>query len=165
MAWSVRRALALATCLVAFGVQPGVPSANDGDSIGNLGGRWAGEGTMVLASGPSQNFRCVVTYFLNDDASRVRQNLRCQGGNYKFDAATRLEIEDGQVTGVWTENTHALTGTVRGTITEKGFDIKLSGQFFQASMTVVSTDCQQSVKLIPARSDLMKELTAALKKC
>ena len=165
MAWSVRRAMPLALCLLALGMQPGSPRANEIDSIGNLQGRWAGEGTMVPASGPSQNFRCVVTYFLTEEGSRVRQNLRCQGGNYKFDAATRLEIDAGQVTGVWIENTHALTGTVSGTVTEKGFDIRLSGQFFQASMTVVSTDCQQSVRLVPARADLMKELTAALKKC
>jgi hypothetical protein len=165
MVWSVRRALPLALCLLALGALPGSSGANEVDTIGNLHGRWAGEGTMVPATGPSQNFRCVVTYFLTEEGSRIRQNLRCQGGNYKFDAATKLEIDAGQVTGVWTENTHALTGTVSGTVTQTGFDITLSGQFFQASMTVVSSDCQQSVKLVPARADLMKELTAALKKC
>lgn len=152
-------------CLLALGIQPGVPSANEGDSVVNLEGRWAGEGTMVPASGPNENFRCVVTYFLNDDASRVRQNLRCQGANYKFDAGTRLQIEDGKVTGVWADNVYSLNGTVTGIVTAKGFDILLRGQFFQAKMTVVSSDCQQSVKVVPDRADYMRELAAVLKKC
>ena len=164
MAWSLRL-LACVVGLLAFAVQPSVPSANEGDTVGNLQGRWAGEGTMVPAAGPNENFRCVVTYLLSDDASRVRQNLRCQGANYKFDAGTRLQIEDGKVTGVWSDNVYALNGTVTGVVTPKGFDIQLRGQFFQAKMTVVSSDCQQSVKVVPDRADYMRELAAVLKKC
>ena len=77
---------------------------------------------------------------------------------------TRLDIEKGRVTGVWAENIYSLNGTVRGTVTDRGFDIRLLGTFFQARMTVVTTACEQSVKLVPEGSGSMKEMAAVLTK-
>ena len=46
-----------------------------------------------------------------------------------------------------------------------GFDILLSGRYFEARMRVVSNNCEQSVTVVPERKDEMKELAAVLKKC
>lgn len=161
----LRTSLAFSACLIAVGMAPGPSRADDGNSIVKLAGRWAGEGTMVPASGPNESFRCVITYFPSDDGSRVKQNLRCNGPNNKFDAATHLQIEGAQVTGRWTDNVYSLTGSVTGLVTKDGFDIQLTGQFFDAKMTVVSTPCQQSVTVKPDRADYMRELAAVLRKC
>jgi hypothetical protein len=154
-----------ALCLSLIGVPIGGASASDPAAIAGLSGRWAGEGTLVPNRGPSEIFKCVITYFLSDDASRVRQNLRCHGDSYKFDAATKLQIVGGQVTGQWSDNVNSLTGSVSGSVTDKGFDIRLSGQFFAGTMSVVSSGCEQSVKVVPDRPDHMRELAAVLKKC
>ena len=48
---------------------------------------------MVPTYGRNEQFRCIVTYAVGEAASRVRQHLRCQGDDTRFDAVTRLDIE------------------------------------------------------------------------
>lgn len=135
------------------------------EPIIKLAGRWAGQGVMTPASGPAESFKCVITYFPNGNGSQVTQNLRCRGISYRFDAATHLDIENGRVKGRWTDNIYALSGTVDGTVTASGFDILLLGTLFTAKMTVVSSNCEQSIVVVPERNTEMKELAAVLKKC
>jgi hypothetical protein len=152
--------------MAMLGIEPSVSGASAGgtDPIGKLAGRWAGGGTMVPTYGRNERFRCIITYAVGEDASRVRQHLRCQSDETRFDAVTRLDIEDDQVTGVWADNVYSLTGTVRGRVTAKGFDIRLLSSFFQARMTVVTTACEQSVKVVPEGAGNMKEMAAVLTK-
>lgn len=135
------------------------------EPIVRLAGRWAGPGVMTPSAGPAENFKCVITYFSNDSGSQVRQNLRCRGASYRFDAATYLDINNGRVTGRWMDNVYSLSGTVDGTVTASGFDVLLLGRLFTAKMTVVSSNCEQSVVVVPVRQTEMKELAAFLKKC
>lgn len=135
------------------------------DVVLSLAGRWAGMGTVVPTSGPAQTFKCVITYFPNEDGSTVKQNLRCKNPSYNFDAATDLRIDGGIITGRWQDNINPINGKVDGAITADGFDILLSGQFFNAKMTVLSLPCEQSVTIVPDRAVYMKELAAVLRKC
>lgn len=155
----VARPLLLAAVLVLCGA-----SAVGAHPIEKLAGRWAGGGTMVPGSGPKEQFRCIVTYAVEDETSRVRQHLRCQGEQTRFDAVTRLDIEGRQVTGVWADNVYSLSGTVKGRVTDKGFDVWLLSTFFQARMTVATSACEQSVKLVPEGVESMKEMAAVLTK-
>jgi hypothetical protein len=140
--------------------------AQDGNSILPLAGRWAGAGTMIPASGPSETFRCVVTYFPSENGSRLRQNLRCKSASYQFDGATQLRITAGKVTGRWQDKINSLSGTVTGNITADGFHILLRGDLFNAKMTVVSSPCRQSVTIVPEEGTPLKKLSAVLqKKC
>ena len=120
---------------------------------------------MVPISGPNQSFRCVATYFPSKDGSQVRQNLRCQSQDLHFDAATELRIEAGRITGQWTEKVYSLSGSIAGNVTSDGFDVLLHGEFLDAKMTVVTTECQQSVKVAVDRDDTIKELALVLRKC
>ena len=150
--------------LMACAGEPWISSARAADvrSIEKLAGRWAGGGTLVPTSGRNEQFRCIITYAVEDEASRVRQHLRCQGDRTRFDAVTRLDIEGRQVTGAWADNVYSLSGTVKGRVTDKGFDIWLLSSFFQARMTVATSACEQSVKLVPEGVESMKEIAAVL---
>ena len=154
--------LPIATAMVAILVGAAAAGANGPSPVAKLAGRWAGDGTLVPTYGRNEAFRCIIIYSVGDDASRVRQHLRCQGEDTTFDAITRLDISGDRVTGVWVENTYSINGTVRGTVTAKGFDIRLLGTFFQARMTVVANACEQSVKVVPEGSGNMKEMAAVL---
>jgi hypothetical protein len=81
------------------------------------------------------------------------------------DGATQPEITAGKVTGRWQDKINSLDGTISGTVTPDGFHILLSGQFFDAKMTVVSSPCQQSVTIVPEQGTPIKKLSAVLKKC
>ena len=139
--------------------------AHDSPSIPSLAGRWAGEGTMVPASGPSESFRCIVTYFPSENSARLRQNLRCRSASYQFDGSTQLQIAAGKLTGHWQDKVNSLDGTVSGRLTPDGFHILLHGKFFDAKMTVVSSPCQQSVTIVPEEGTPIKKLSVVLKKC
>lgn len=145
---------------------PPPPPPAQVDPIENLAGKWSGQGTMVPTSGRNEQFRCIITYQVGDDASRVHQHLRCQGDNRHFDAVTRLDIDEDKVTGVWADNVYSISGRLYGNVTDKGFNIQLTSFFFDARMSVVSSNCQQTVKVIPNDSSVgMKELAATVKKC
>jgi hypothetical protein len=142
------------------------PPPPEVDPIENLAGRWSGEGTMVPTRGRNEQFRCIITYQVAEEASRVRQHLRCQGDNRNFDAVTRLDIDEDKVTGVWADNVYSISGTLYGKVTDKGFNIQLTSYYFDAKMSVVSSNCHQTVKVTPNDSSVgMKELAATLKKC
>jgi hypothetical protein len=151
--------------LLPLVLQPNLGRAQTPSPTLALSGRWAGTGTLVPISGPNETLKCVVTYFPSKDGSQVRQNLRCQSENLHFDAASELRIEAGRITGQWTEKVYSLTGSVAGTVTSDGFDVVLHSEFLDAKMAVVSTECQQSVKVAVDRDDTIKELALVLKKC
>lgn len=159
------RALAPSCLMLALVAGPGPGHSGESNAIQGLAGRWAGAGTLLPASGPTESFKCIITYFPSEDGARMKQNLRCHGENKRFDAATHLEIIGGVVKGWWEDKVYSLNGKVDGFVTERGFDIVLSGQFFAAKMRVVSSPCEQSVTITPDRKDQMRELAAVLRKC
>jgi len=96
----------------------------------------------------------------------VQQNLRCDNGaDFKLHAATELEVEGSKVKGVWQDKINEIDGTVAGSVTPGGFEVKLSGRYFQATMLVAGQGCDQQVKVMPQKSDVFRELAATLKKC
>ena len=161
-AWSAAAALVLAGLLTTEKMSA-APAA---DPLAHLAGRWVGNAVMTPASGPASNFKCVVTYLPRKDGPGLQQNLRCEdGGNFKLHAATEFSVEGGKVTGHWQDKINEIDGTVVGNVTADGFVVHLAGRFFDAQMAVAGSACVQSVKVMPAKSELFKELAATLKKC
>ncbi len=157
-------AVGLAGLTLGGGVLLGaVPQGQD--TIARLLGRWAGNGSVTPVSGPAEPFRCVVTYRSGSEGAMLQQNLRCQGANHSLDAATHLNIANGQVTGTWEERLKSLGGEVMGKVTPTGFDVYLSGRFFEAQLVVAGTGCTQDVKLTPLKAEVIRELSATLRKC
>jgi hypothetical protein len=151
--------------LPASGLRDGPLAQDASDPILALAGRWAGSATLVNASGPNETYRCVATYFPSDNGARVRQNLRCTSANYRFDGATHLEVAGGKITGRWQDKVNNLDGIVNGLVKPDGFHILLSGNFFDAKMTVASSRCQQAVTIVLEEGLPVKKISAVLRKC
>jgi hypothetical protein len=160
-----RTLLACALLALAGGTWANRAPAQTADPILSLAGRWAGVATLVPASGPNEAYNCVATYFPTDNGARLTQNLRCKSENYQFDGTTQLQIAAGKITGRWQDKVNNLDGTVNGTVKPDGFDILLSGDFFDAKMTVANTPCQQSFTLEIEEGLPVKKISAVLKKC
>jgi len=163
-----RRWLATAfACVISILAGSGrdVALAQTVDPIMALAGRWAGSATLVPDSGPNQAYSCVVTYFPADNGARLTQNLRCKSENYQFDGTTQLQIAGSKITGRWQDKINNLDGVVNGTVKPDGFDILLSGDFFDAKMTIASTSCQQTFAIVLEEGLPVKRISAVLKKC
>ena len=65
----------------------------------------------------------------------------------------------------WQDKINEIEGTVAGDVTADGFEVELTGRYFQAKMAVSGQGCDQSVKLMPQKSEVFRELSATLKKC
>lgn len=136
------------------------------DPLSHLAGRWVGNAVMTSTQGPQSRFKCIVTYLPRKDAPGMRQNLRCDNGaDFKLHAATDLAVEGDKVVGRWMDKINEIEGTVEGVVTKTGFEVELSGRFFEARMAVAGEGCDQSVRVLPKRADVFRELAATLKKC
>jgi len=160
----------LKVTLAAGGLLLAATSANfaalpDSDPLSRLAGRWTGEGVMTLTSGSPVSFKCIVTYLATKDGAGMKQNLRCKGHGTRLDAATILKVNGTKVSGRWEDEINSIDGTVRGDVTEDGFEVMLGGRFFAAKMAVAGSACEQQVTVSPRRSAYFRELSAALKKC
>lgn len=162
-----RRAAVAAAALAAAGVLSTQLFAATPplDPLAHLVGRWVGNAVMTTSSGPA-NFKCIVTYLPRKDGPGMQQNLRCDNGNnFKLHAATSLMVDGNKVVGKWKDTINEVEGNVSGSVTPTGFEVNLTGAYFQARMAVAGQGCDQSVTVQPFKSELFQELAATLKKC
>ena len=131
-------------------------------------GRWTGTGKLVPTSGVTEDFKCVVTYIPargEENKPDLTQNLRCKSRHYRLDATAEFIINDRELDGFWQDRANNVSGHVQGVITEKGYEILLKSETFEAYMQVTGTDCRQSVTVVPMKITYVRELTASLRKC
>lgn len=134
-------------------------------SITDLAGRWAGSGTVQWKNGNQQPYKCTVTYFLGDNATRVKQTLRCQSPDEnKLEIATLMQVSGEDITGTWEERLSSMTGTVKGKVTANGYEAFAQNQFFNAAFEIeMANACEQQVTIRPSRD--IAVIKANLKKC
>jgi hypothetical protein len=165
VALAVVLAVALAAGLAGSIAAAKMAGAAAIDPLVHLAGRWVGNAVMTPSSGPVSNFKCVVTY-LQRKAPGMQQNLRCDdGADFKLHVATDLEVEGTTVSGHWQDKINDVDGTVAGNVTPTGFEARLDGRYFQATVVVSGQGCDQSIKVMPQKSSVFRELAATLKKC
>ena len=133
--------------------------------ISDLAGRWAGSGTVQWKNGNEQPYKCTVTYFLGDNATRVKQTLRCQSPDEnKLEIATLMQVSGETITGTWEERLSSMTGTVKGRVTANGYEALAHNQFFNAAFEIeMASACEQQVTIRPSRDIAI--IKANLRKC
>mgnify|MGYP001296137540 CR=1 FL=1 len=163
----LRRFAVAAVALVASSSNAGHLRAEGSTEKGPLilQGRWTGEGTLKPEGAPQEKFKCVATYFPAKLGHEVKQNLRCQSHSYKFDIASLFEIDGEKVSGTWREKTYEFEGAIDGVVKKDRYDVRLSGDFFEADMVIEGTACQQMLTVTPTPDMHIEYMTAFLKKC
>lgn len=132
--------------------------------LSHLPGRWSGWGAITLASGKSEQVKCIATYFIKNDGGKLEQNLRCASASYRIDAKADLEVVSDQVRGRWEERTNAASGSVTGRMTGSGFNLSIRGDSFTAAMAVSTSPCKQSINIAPEGTDV-RRIAIGLGKC
>ena len=162
-AWSFRR-LAAASASAAVAVTGAAAHVALANPVLNLAGRWSGPGSIVMASGETEQMRCVATYFVDGGGGSVKQNLRCASQGYKIDAISNLTVANGRVSGGWEERTWDTKGSIKGDVQTDGFNLTIDGPGFTAAMAVKTSNCTQSISITP-RGNIVARISMSLGKC
>ena len=152
---SVRFIPALAALTLAFPAMAG--------PIEKLPGRWTGWGEMVLAGGNVEKVKCVATYFAEPNQG-LRHNLRCASNSYSIDAEAKMKVAGRRVSGEWMERKYSTGGAMTGEVNGSGIVVSISGEAFQARMTLETTKCKQSMNISPSGIEIA-QIAVKMSKC
>ncbi len=122
-----------------------------GDDAGpftSLPGRWVGEGRLGFKSGDVENIKCRATYFIENKGRHLKQNIRCASASGKVELKSEINnAEGGKLTGTWKELLYNLSGELDGSITKRGFRIKVIGKDLHAHMEIIVKNNRQIVEM------------------
>jgi hypothetical protein len=155
-----------ATALVSLvwliaSVAPGF--AADASPFKDLPGRWVGDGKLGLKEGKIETVKCRATYFLSDDGSELKQNIRCASASGNIEVKSVVTYKDSKLSGSWNELIYNLGGDLSGTVTPRGFRIAVHGSGLTANMDVILLNGKQVVEIQFFESAL-RGLTLVLQK-
>ena len=144
---------------------PNAESAAPASPIGDLAGRWAGDGTVQWRTGREEPYRCIVTNFLDEGAKSIKQTLRCHNAaENRLEVASHLRVAGEAISGTWEERLSSMNGTIKGRVTANGYEAFAENPFFTAAFAIeMSSACEQQVTIRPSRE--IAVIKANLKKC
>lgn len=156
------RAAEPAKVLAAEPSKLGVGAPN---GLQHLKGRWVGEGVAELKNGRQEPFKCIATYFQNPQGSELKHNLRCESPNVRMAVTALMQISGGAIVGTWHEKQYEIEGRVNGNVTTDGIRMVIGHQSKEATMELTATNCEQKVVVAPGADEIVRLVTASLKRC
>lgn len=129
----------------------------------DLPGRWVGDGRIGLTDGKVESVKCRATYFVNEAADELKQNIRCASASGKIEVKSVVTAKDGKLSGTWNELVYNLGGEMSGDVTQRGFRIAVRAGDLTANMDVIVMNDRQIVE-IQFFSSTLRGLTLILKK-
>lgn len=123
--------LALAGVCIAGAALAGAPGPFEA-----FAGRWVGEGRLGFRQGATEEVKCRVNYIASDEGQSLHQSIRCAAQGGSIDVKTQIKHADGTVSGTWKELTRDWSGTVSGKVSDKSLKVRVSGDQFNANMSV-----------------------------
>ena len=82
-----------------------------------LTGSWSGNGKITANNGASERIRCRGTYRASKSGRTLALRLRCAGDSYKFEIASDINYDGGNISGSWSETTRQVHGSISGRAT------------------------------------------------
>jgi hypothetical protein len=142
-----RSIFALAALLVA-GVSSS-PSHAQSAPFAGMAGYWSGAGSVTLDDGSSEKIRCRASYAVSGNGSGLNQTLTCASDSYKFDLKTNVVVEQGALSGSWSESSRGITGSLSGRASNGNIQATASAAGFSAGISVTTHGNKQSVAIKP----------------
>ena len=116
-------------------------------AFARLAGQWAGSGSIELADGTREPIRCRAAYDFLEERSNLQLNIRCASESYNFDLRGSATYSDGAITGVWSEETRNVAGTLSGKADDSRFQVLAKAASFAATLTVITHGNRQTVAI------------------
>jgi hypothetical protein len=151
-----------ALCVVALLLAP-LPSRAQQTPFAGLSGGWSGGGFLRLDNGQRERLRCRANYHVEENGTRLQQNLRCASDSYRFDINSDLAAENGALTGSWSEANRNVSGSVSGRVNGGQIQARIDGAGFSANSVVTTRGNRQSV-IIQSPGHEVSEVSVSLTK-
>ena len=136
-------ALPLAATLLALGAPPLSAAANPYEA---LNGYWSGGGMVTPLKGAAEKVSCRATY--KTEGAAITQNVRCTGVDRKFAASFNLTYKGGQISGTWSEQLYAASGSVSATASGSSIRARLSGNKFTGRMSINVSGSRHTITIV-----------------
>jgi len=127
-----------------------------------LHGNWSGGGVIKKSNGGSERIRCRASYE-PAGAVNLQMRLRCASDSYNFDLAASVVYEGGAISGMWSEASRGVTGSIQGRSSGNGRQIQAVAQAaaFSANLTLTTRGERQSVLMLSPGTEV-PEVSIAL---
>lgn len=151
-------ALAITAGLVGFATQPS--KAADG-LLAHFAGNWSGSGKITVQNGASERIRCRSGNQASGNSMNL--NLRCASDSYKFELASDITSDGGNISGSWNETTRGVVGTLSGRATASNIQATANAVGFNAALSIRTSGNSLSV-LIRSPGSEISEVSISMAK-
>jgi hypothetical protein len=140
----------------ALGLCIFVPDASQAAEapFAHLTGAWSGQGRITVQNGSSERIRCRGSYRAGASGMALALSLRCASDSYKFELASDITYDGGNISGSWNETTRQVYGQLSGRASGSNISAQASAVGFSASLSIVTRGNSQSVSIRSPGSEI-----------
>ncbi len=124
-----------------------IANASAERAFAGLAGSWSGSGTISLADGSKERLRCRGRYTVVGGKSQLAIDLRCASDSYRVDLSSNLESRNGFISGMWSEASRGISGSVSGKESGGTISALVEAPAFAATLTVSTRGNRQSFSI------------------
>jgi hypothetical protein len=125
-------------------------------SFSDLGGSWAGGGTLARKDGTSERLRCQARYDVGSSGEQMNLRITCASDSFKFDLTGHLTSSGSSVSGQWSEPNYNSAGSLDGRVSDGRITAHAIGNTFSAMLSVTTQGSRQSVTIQPQETDVTR---------
>ena len=142
-------AVAITAGLLAFATQ--TSHAADGP-LASFAGNWSGAGKITVQNGSSERIRCRSSNTASGNALGL--TLRCASDSYKFELASDITSDGGNLSGSWNETTRGVVGSLTGKATASNITATANAVGFNAALLIKASGSSLSVSIRAPGSEI-----------
>ena len=142
-------ALAIAASLLTLTAPDS--KAADGP-LAQFAGNWSGNGKITVQNGSSERIRCRSNNTASGNALAL--TLRCASDSYKFELASNIASDGGNLSGSWNETTRGIMGSLSGKATANNITATANAVGFNAALAIRSSGGSLSVSIRSPGSEI-----------
>lgn len=144
----------LAGAVVATALVLALPGYAQAGPFSAMGGNWTGTGKILIKDGGSERIRCRATYTVAAAGADLKQALRCASDSYRFDLNTTVTASGNSVSGIWSEISRNINGTIGGRLSGSDVDALVEANGFAATLAMQTRGNKQTIEIRSQNTEL-----------
>ena len=121
--------------------------AQSGGPFAGFDGSWAGNGSVTLSNGTTENIRCKADYKVTSTGMGLKQALHCASDSYKFDLTSDVTSQGDRISGNWAEKSRNIFGDLQGTAGGGVISVFVQAAGFAATLNLRTNGTKQVVQI------------------